>query len=158
MLYYVLKTGEDKMKIRLLVIIGIILVVMPIGFYYYISINGFSTHHAGISVSLLSEEQLEGFGTDDSFPVVSKDELSQFPQIYTMVNLLLEEKNNPQETRSFFVSFDTYRIFTSHDEFEIQNYMSDSGAISLYDDFIQDFDSGIFIYDGNYFSIGSWIA
>ena len=89
------------MKTRTIVIIAIILVVIPVGFFYYISINGFSTYHAGIYVELLSEKQLERFSTDYEIKSVTKEELMQLPQIHTMVHLLLDEKENSQWTRSF---------------------------------------------------------
>ena len=146
------------MKTRTHVIVAIVLVVVPVGFFYYISINGFSTYHAGIYVELLSEKQLEIFDTDYEVKTVTKDELEQFPQIYTMVNLLLEEKENPQGTRSFFVGFETFRIFDSHGELKIKNYMSDSGASDLRRDSTQSFGSSVIKYDGNYFSISHWIA
>ena len=63
-------------------------------FFIYITANGFSIHHAGIYVNLLSEKQLERFGTDYEVNTITKEELKQFPQIHTMVNLLLEEKEN----------------------------------------------------------------
>lgn len=78
-------------------------IIVPVGFFYYISINGFSTYHAGIYVELLSEKQLERFGTDYEIKTITKEELVLFPQIHTMINLLLEEKENRQGTRSFFV-------------------------------------------------------
>jgi hypothetical protein len=145
------------MKTSILIIIGIVLIVVPIGFFYYISINGFSTYHAGIYVQLLSEQQLESFAVSEPKTII-QEELMQFPQIYAMVNLLLEEKENPQGTRSFFVDFDTYRIFDSRGELKIKNHMSDSGARNLYQDFTQRFESNVIVYDGNYFSITSWIA
>ena len=134
------------MKTRLLIII-FVLVVVPIGFFYYISINGFSTYHAGIYVELLSEKQLERFDTDYEIKPVTKEELMQFPQIYTMTNLLLEEKENPQGTRSFFVGFDTYRIFDSRGELKIKNHMSDSGAENLSSNSRQIFGSNIIKYE-----------
>jgi hypothetical protein len=145
------------MKTSILIIIGIVLIVVPIGFFYYISINGFSTYHAGINVQLLSEQQLESFAVSEP-KTITQEELMQFPQIYAMVNLLLEEKENPPGTRSFFVDFDTYRIFDSRGELKIKNHMSDSGARNLYQDFTQRFESNVIVYDGNYFSITSWIA
>lgn len=145
------------MKIKLLIII-IVLVAAPIGFFYYISINGFSIYHAGIYVELLSEEQLERFGSGYDLKAITKEDLVQFPQVHTMVNLLLEEKENPQSTRSFFVGFDTYRIFVSPTELKIQNHMSDSGASDLHRELTQSFESNVFIYEGNYFSISQWIA
>jgi len=145
------------MKTRILTIIAIVLVV-SIGFFYYISINGFSIYHSGIYVELLSDKQLERFGTDYEIITVTKEELMQFPQIHIMVNLLLEEKENPQGTRSFFVDFNTYRIFDSHGELKIKNHMSDSGATNLHHDSTQSFGSHVIKYDGNYFSISRWIA
>ncbi|MCV0409620.1 hypothetical protein [Nitrosopumilus sp.] len=145
------------MKTRLLIIIAIVLIIIPIGFFYYISINGFSTYHAGIYVRLLSEQQLESFAISEP-KTITQEELMQFPQISTMINLLLEEKENPRGTRSFFVNFDTYRIFDSHGELKIKNHMSDSGARNLYQDFTQSFESNVIVYEGNYFSISSWIA
>ena len=109
-------------------------------------------------MELLSEKQLERFGTDYEIKTVTKEELKQFPQIYTMVNLLLGEKENPQKTRSFFVGFDTYRIFDSRGELKIKNHMSDSGAENLSRDFRQIFGSNIIKYEENYFSISDWIA
>lgn len=141
-----------------MVIIGILLVVIPIGFYYYISINGFSTYHAGIYVEILSEKQLEKFGTDYKTKTVTNKELGQFPQIHTMINLLVEEKENPQGTRSFFMGFDTYRIFDSRGELKIKNHMSDSGAENLSHDFRQIFGTNVIKYEENYFSVSSWIA
>ena len=146
------------MKTRTIVIIAIILVVIPVGFFYYISINGFSTYHAGIYVELLSEKQLERFSTDYEIKRVTKEELMQLPQIYTMVHLLLDEKENSQGTRSFFVGFDTYRIFDSRGELKIKNHMSDLEAENLNRDFRQIFGSNVFKYEGNYFSISHWIA
>ena len=139
-------------------IIFVVLLVVPVGFFYYISINGFSTYHAGIYVEILSENQLEKFGTDYEIKTITKEDLIQFPQIYTMVNLLLEEKENPQGTRSFFVDLNTYRIFDSHGELKIKNHMSDSGATNLQQDFTQSIGSNVFMYEGDYFSISSWIA
>ena len=141
-----------------MIVIAIALVAVPVGFFYYISINGFSTYHAGIYVELLSEKQLERFSTDYEIENVTKEELEQFPQIHTMANLLLEEKENPQGTRSFFVGLDTYRIFDSRDELKIKNHMSDSGAENLSSDFRQSFGSNVIKYGGNYFSISDWIA
>ena len=146
------------MKTRIIVIIAIILMVIPVGFFYYISINGFSTYHAGIYVELLSEKQLERFSTDYEIKSVTKEELMQLPQIHTMVHLLLDEKENPQGTRSFFVGFDTYRIFDSRGELKIKNHMSDLGAENLNRDFRQIFGSNVLKYEGNYFSISHWIA
>ncbi len=146
------------MKTRLLIIIVMVLVVIPVGFFYYISINGFSIYHAGVYVELLSEKQLERFGTDYEIKTVTKEELEQFPQIHTMANLLLEEKANPQGTRSFFVGFDTYRIFDSRGELKIKNHMPDSGAENLRHDFAQIFGSNLMKYEENYFSISMWIA
>ena len=141
-----------------MIVIAIVLVTVPLGFFYYISVNGFSTYHAGIYVELLSEEQLERFGTDYEVKTVTKEKLEQFPQIHTMVNLLLEERENRQGTRSFFVGFDTYRIFDSHGELKIKNHMSDSGAENLSQNSRQMFGSNVIKYEGNYFSISSWIA
>ncbi len=146
---------KTRYKIPLFIFI---LVVVPIGFFYYISVNGFSTYHAGVHVELLSEKQLERFGTDYKIKTITNDELSQFPQIQTMINLLLEEKENSQGTRSFFVNFDTCRIFSSSTELKIKNHMSDSGATNLHRDFTQGFEFYLFKYDGNYFSISGWIA
>ena len=146
------------MRIRILIIIVMVLTAVPVGFFYYISINGFSTYHAGIYVELLSEEQLKRFSTDYDTKTVTKEELEQFPQIHTMINLLLEEKENPQGTRSFFVGLDTYRIFDSHRELKIKNHMSDSGATDLRHDSTQSFGSSVIKYEGNYFSISHWIA
>lgn len=146
------------MKSRTLTIIVIVLVVVPIGFFYYISINGFSTYHAGIYVELLSEKQLERFDTDYEIKTVTQEELEQFSQIHTMINLLLEEKENPQKTRSFFVHLDTYRIFVLPTELKIKNYMPDSAASNLRHDFTQNFESNIIMYEGNYFSVSRWIA
>lgn len=145
------------MKTRMLIFIAIVLIVVPIGFFYYISINGFSTYHAGIYVQLLSEQQLESFAVSEP-KTITQEELMQFPQIYAMINLLLEEKENPKGTRSFFVNFDTYRIFDSRGELKMKNHMSDSGARNLYLDFTQSFESNVIVYEGNYFSISSWIA
>ena len=146
------------MKVRFLIIMAIVLVVIPIGLFYFISVNGFSTFHAGIYVELLSETELERFSTNHEIKNVTKEELMQFPQIHTMVNLLLEEKENLQGTRSFFVGFDTYRIFDSHDELKIKNHMSDLGAENLSKDFRQIFGSNIIKYDRSYFAISDWIA
>ncbi len=115
-------------------------------------------YHAGIYVELLSEKQLERFGTDYKIKTITKEELMQSPQIHTMINLLLEEKSNPQGTRSFFVGFDTYRIFDSHGELKIKNHMSDSGAENLSSDSRQIFGSNVIKYEGSYFSISDWIA
>ncbi|MCV0367588.1 MAG: hypothetical protein K5798_10060 [Nitrosopumilus sp.] len=145
------------MKTRFLILVAIVLTVVPIGFFYYMSINGFSIHHAGIYVQLLSEQQIEHFAVSEP-KTITQEELMQFPQISTMINLLLEEKENPQGTRSFFVNFDTYRIFDSRGELKIKNHMSDSGARNLYQDFTQSFESNVVVYEGNYFSITSWIA
>ncbi len=146
------------MKTRTLIIVAIVLIIVPLCFFYYISINGFSTYHAGIYVELLSEKQLEKFGTDHKVKTITKEKLEQFPQIHTMVNLLLEEKENRQGTRSFFVNLETFRIFDSHGELKIKNYMSDSGADNLSRDFRQIFESNVIKYEGNYFSISRWIA
>ena len=146
------------MKTRFLIIIAVVLVVVSMGFFYYISINGFSMYHAGIYVELLSEKQLERPGTDYEIKNITKEELMQFPQIHTMVNLLLEEKENLKGTRSFFVGFDTYRIFNSHGELKIKNHMSDSGTENLSSDSRQIFGSNLIKYEGNYFSISDWIA
>ena len=75
-----------------------------------------------------------------------------------MVNVLLEEKENRQGTRSFSVYFVTFRIFDSHDELKIKNHMPDSGADNLYRDSTQSFGSSVIKYEGNYFSISSWIS
>lgn len=146
------------MRTRPLILIAIVLFVVPVGFFYYISINGFSMYYAGIYVELSSDKQLETFGTDYEVKTVTKEELMRFPQIHTMVNLVLDEKENPQGTRSFFVGFDSYRIFDSHEELKIKNYMSDSDAENLNRDFRQIFGSNIIKYEGNYFSISRWIA
>ena len=135
-----------------------IVVAVPIGFYYYISINGFSTYHAGINVELLSEKQLERFSTDYEIKSVTKEELEQFPQIQTMINLLLEEKEDRQGTRSFFVGLETYRIFDSGGELKIKNHMSDFDASNTHLEFVEQFGSNVLVYDGSYFSISSWIA
>jgi hypothetical protein len=127
-------------------------------FFIYISANGFSIYHAGLYVELLSEKQLERFGTDYEIKTITKEELTQFPQIHTMVNMLLEEKEYPQETRSFFANLETFRIFSSYDELKIKNHMSDSGAENLYRDSIRHFGSNVIKYDGHYLSITSWIA
>jgi len=146
------------MKTRTKIIIPIV-VLLAIGlFFTYISVNGFSIYHAGIYVELLSEKQLERFGTDYEIKTITKEELTQFPQIHTMTNLLLKEKENRQGTRSFFVDLNTYRIFDSHGELKIKNYMSDSEATNLHHDSRLSFESTVFKYDGNYFSISSWIA
>lgn len=139
-------------------IVTAIVVAVPIGFYYYISINGFSTYHAGINVELLSEKQLERFSTDYEIKNVTKEELEQFPQIQTMINLLLEEKEDPQGTRSFFVGLETYRIFDSGGELKIQNHMSDFDASNTHREFVEQFGSSVIVYHGSYFSISSWIA
>ena len=115
-------------------------------------------YHAGIYVELLSEQQLERFGTGYEIKTVTKEELKQFPQIHTMVNLLLEEKENPQKTRSFFVYLDTYRIFVLPTELKIKNHMPDSAASDLRRDFAQNFESNVIMYEGNYFSVSDWIA
>ena len=141
-----------------MIIIAVVLIAVPIGFFYYISINGFSTYHAGIYVELLSEKQLERFGTGYEIKTVTKEELKQFPQIHTMVNLLLEEKENPQKTRSFFVYLDTYRIFVLPTELKIKNHMPDSAASSLRYNFTQNFESNVIMYERNYFSVSHWIA
>ena len=141
-----------------MIIVAVILVGGAIGFFYFISINGFSTYHAGIYVEILSENQLEGFGTDYEIKTISKEDLMQFPEIHTMVNLLLEERENPQGTRSFFVDFNTYRIFDSHGELKIKNHMSDSGATNLHRDFTMNYEFNVFKFEGDYFSITTWIA
>ena len=146
---------KSRYKIPLIIFL---LIVVPMGFFYYISVNGFSTYHAGVYVELLSEKQIEQFGTDYKIKTVTKEELVQFPQIQTMINLLLKEKENRQGTRSFFVNLDTYRIFNSSTELKIKNHMSDSGATNLHRDFTQGFEFRVFKYDGNYFSISNWIA
>ena len=146
------------MKTRILIALVIVLVVIPVGFFYFISVNGFSVYHAGIYVELISEKELERFATDYEPPTITQEELMQYPQIYTMVNLLLEEKENPQKTRSFFVYFDTYRIFVSPTELKIKNHMSDSAASNLRHDFTQNFESHVIMYEGNYFSVSHWIA
>ena len=115
-------------------------------------------YHAGIYVELSSEKELERFGTDHEIKTVTKEELRQFPQIHTMVNLLLEEKENPQKTRSFFVYLDTYRIFVLPTELKIKNHMPDSAASNLRHDFTQNFESNVIMYEGNYFSVSDWIA
>jgi hypothetical protein len=145
------------MKTRTKIIIPSITILIIGLFFIYISANGFSIYHAGLYVEL-SEKQLERFGTDYEIKTITKEELMQFPQIHTMVNILLEEKENPQETRSFFVNLETYRIFNSHDGLKIKNHMSDSGAENLYRDSTQRFGSNVIKYDGNYFSVASWIA
>ena len=146
------------MKTRTKITIPIV-VLLAIGlFFIYISVNGFSIYHAGIYVELLSEKQLERFGTDYEIKAITKEELTQFPQIHTMTNLLLKEKENRQGTRSFFADFNTYRIFDSHGELKIKNHMSDSGANNLHHDFTQSIGSNVFMYERNYFSISSWIA
>lgn len=146
------------MKTRTKIIIPVITILVVGLFFIYISANGFSIYHAGIYVEILSEKQLERFGTDYEIKNITKEELEQFPQIHTMVNLLLEEKENHQGTRSFFVYFDTFRIFDSHGELKIKNHMSDSGADNLYRDSTQSFGSNMIKYGENYFSISSWIA
>ena len=146
------------MKTRTKITIPIV-VLLAIGlFFIYISVNGFSIYHAGIYVELLSEKQLERFGTDYKIKTITQKELIQFPQIHTMVNLLLEEKENRQGTRSFFVNLDTYRIFNSSTELKIKNHMSDSEATNLHHDSRLSFESTVFKYGENYFSISSWIA
>ena len=115
-------------------------------------------YHAGVYVELLSEKELERFGTDHKIKTVTKEELEQFPQIHIMINLLLEEKENPQKTRSFFVNLDTYRIFVLPTELKIKNHMSDSAASNLRQNFIQNFESNVIMYEGNYFSMSDWIA
>ena len=146
------------MNIRFLIIIGIIVVAVPVGFYYFISVNGFSMHHAGIYVEILSEDQLEKSGYVHEIKSVTKDELEQFPHVLTMIELLVDEKDNPQGTRSFFVGADTYRIFDSRGELKIKNHMSDSDASDTHHQFIEKFGFNTILYDGNYFSISSWIA
>lgn len=145
------------MKTRFLILF-FVFVIVSVGFFYYISVNGFSIYHSGIYIELLSDTKMERFDTDYKITTITKEELMQFPQIYTMVNLLLEEKKNPQGTRSFFVYFETFRIFDSHGELKIKNHMSDSGATNLYSDFTENFESNVIKYDGNYFSISRWIA
>lgn len=146
------------MKTITKILISVITILLIGLFFIYISVNGFSMYHAGIYVELLSEKQLKRFGTEYKIQTVTKEELLQFPQIYTMVNLLLEEKENRQGTRSFFVGFNTYRIFDSHGELKIKNHMSDSGTTNLYQDYRLNFESSLLKYGGNYFSISSWIA
>ena len=146
------------MKVMLLITIGIILVGAPVGFYYLISINGFSTYHAGIYVEILSEDQLEKYGYVYEIKSVTKNDLEEFPHVLTMIELLVDEKDNPQRTRSFFVGADTYRIFDSRGELKIKNHMSDSDASDTHRQFIEKFGFNTIIYDGNYFSISSWIA
>jgi hypothetical protein len=146
------------MNTRNKIIIPAITILLIGLFFIYISVNGFSMYHAGIYVELLSEKQLERFGAEYEIQTVTKEELLQFPQIYAMIDLLLEEKENRQGTRSFFVDFNTYRIFDSHGELKIKNHMSDSGATNLYQDYRLSFESSVFKYGGNYFFISSWIA
>ena len=141
-----------------MIIIGIILIASPIGFYYFISINGFSTYHAGIYVEILSEDQLEKHDYFYESKSVTKDDLEEFPDVLTMIELLVDEKNNPQGTRSFFVGADTYRIFDSRGELKVKNHMSDSDASDTHRQFIEKFGSHIIVFDGNYFSVSSWIA
>ena len=106
----------------------------------------------------MSEDQLERFGSSYEIKSVPKEELEQFPQVLTMIDILLDEKDNPQGTRSFFVGPDTYRIFDSRGELKIKNHMSESDALKIHHEFIEKFGSNTIIYDGNYFSISSWIA
>ena len=147
-----------KMKARTWMTIAILLVAIPVGFYYYVSINGFSVHHAGIYVQILPEDQLASFGSNYEIKSVTHDDLMQFPQILTMMELLVDEKYNHQGTRSFFVGFETYRIFDSRGELKIKNHMSDSDTSNTYREFTERFGSSVILYDGNYFSVSRWIV
>ena len=146
------------MKIWVLIILAVVLVGASFGFFYYISINGFSTYHAGIYIEILSEKKLENFNSAYEIKSVTKDKLEQFPHVLTMIDLLLDEKDDPQGTRSFFVGFDTYRIFDSRGELKIKNHISEPDASNIHHEFIENFGSNLIIYDGNYFSISSWVA
>ena len=145
------------MKTRLLIIIVIIFIIIPMGFLYFMANEGYSPYHAGISMEFLTEEEIQERNYDLDPQIVTRKNLEHFPQILTMLDLLIQEKNNPKDPRSIIVDFNTYFVSSEHNEYRVQNFMSDDGAGNLYREFRERFGTTI-IFEENTIRLGSWIA
>ncbi len=145
--------------------VGIVLsivILSGLGFFYFITINGFSTHHAGITIFSVDEQGVQRYAEDDIFlKNLTEKDLEEFPRIITMMELILEEKSNyPGQTRTVIVDFEPYRIFVNEPihEISVQNYMSDSGASDLSKKVKDKLGTFLISYKGHEFAIGNWIA
>ncbi len=145
--------------------VGIVLAIVilsGLGFFYFITLNGFSTHHAGITIFSVDESGVQRYAEDGIFlKNLTEEDLEEFPRIITMLELLLEEKSNyPGQTRTVIVGFESYRIFVNEPihEISVQNYMSDSGASNLSKKVTDELGTFLISYKGHEFAIGSWIA
>lgn len=145
--------------------VGIVLAIVilsGIGFFYFITLNGFSTYHAGISIFSVDEPGVQRYAEDGIFlKNLTEKDLEEFPRIITMMELLLEEKSNyPGQTRTVIVGFESYRIFVNEPihEISVQNYMSDSEAFNLSKKVTDKLGTFLISYKGHEFAIGNWIA
>lgn len=145
--------------------VGIVLAIVilsGLGFFYFITLNGFSTHHAGITIFSVDEPGVQRYAEDGIFlKNLMEEDLEEFPRIITMLELLLEEKSNyPGQTRTVIVGFESYRIFVNEPihEISVQNYMSDSGASNLSKKVTDELGTFLISYKGHEFAIGNWIA
>lgn len=128
-------------------------VTVAIGFIYLIFVSGTTSGVSGMYVELFKE------GKDMDLPqlqTVTRQELQSFPRLLTMIDLLVEEKENPKESRDVQVGFFTYSILIeSPTEYTIKNYMSDKASSDLELELYQSFGNPI-IFDGNIISIYRW--
>jgi len=145
-----------KTIIKISVII-FVLVIIPLGFLYFIANEGFSPYHAGVMLQLLTDEEIQERDYDSDPKNVTREDLAYFPELLIMIELLIQEKDNPQEPRSVIVDSKTYFISSEH-EFRVQNFMSDNGAGNLSRDFHDMYGYSYIIFEGNSFAIMDWIS
>ncbi len=144
------------MKTKFLIIV-FVCIIIPLGFLAFIANEGYSPYHAGLVVVIVNEKEAQERIYDSEPQVVTRENLQSYPEILTMLDLLIQEKDNPQHPRNVIIDSKSYFVSPEHNEYSVQNFMSDDGAQNLYRKFQERFGSPI-IFEENVIRMGSWIA
>ena len=125
-------------------------VAAAIGFIYLISPCEPVPDATGMYVEILEEGEYTG---TSNVHTVSRESLEKYPRLLMMIDLIIEEKENPKESRDVLMGFYTYSIqIENSTAFKINNYMTDKATYYLTSEF-QYFNGNPIIFEGNMLSI-----